>query len=148
MGCRATRVSICWSRKKRNRQLSIEGRGMADKQVNGVLSLIGSGTVVEGKIVTDGSVRIDGRLIGDISSKANVTVGSTGSVEGTIHGANISLAGKVKGTVAASEKLVLEAKSQMRGDVRAQRLVVDEGAIFDGNCAMTGSPERSGQKPQ
>ena len=121
---------------------------MTDKQVNGVLSLIGTGTVVEGKIVTDGSVRIDGRLIGDITSKANVTVGSTGSVEGTIHGANISLAGKVKGTVAASEKLVLEAKSQMRGDVRAQRLVVDEGATFDGNCAMSGSPERQGPKPQ
>ena len=121
---------------------------MADKQINGVLSLIGSGTVFEGKIVTDGSVRIDGRLVGDITSKANVTVGATGSVEGTIHGANISLAGKVKGTVAASEKLVLEAKSQMRGDVRAQRLVVDEGAMFDGNCAMSGSPERPGPKPQ
>ncbi len=120
---------------------------MADKPMNGVLSLIGTGTVVEGKIITDGSVRIDGRLVGDISSKANVTVGSTGSVEGTIHGVNISLAGKVKGSVAASEKLVLEAKSQMRGDVRAQRLVVDEGAMFDGNCAMTGSPERPGLGP-
>ncbi len=120
---------------------------MADKPSNGVLSLIGSGTVVEGEIVTDGSVRVDGRLVGDISSKANITVGSTGSVEGTIHGANISLAGKVKGTVAATEKLILEAKSQMRGDIRAQRLVVDEGAMFDGNCAMTTTPDKPGPKP-
>jgi cytoskeletal protein CcmA (bactofilin family) len=119
---------------------------MADKPGNGVLSLIGSGTVVEGKIVTDGSVRVDGRLVGDIASKANVTVGATGSVEGTIHGTNISLAGKVKGTVSASEKLILEAKSQMRGDIRAQRLVVDEGAMFDGNCAMTATPEKPAPK--
>lgn len=110
---------------------------MADKTANGVLSLIGVGTMVEGKIVTDGSVRIDGRLVGDITSKANVTVGATGSVEGTIQGSSVALAGKVQGTVQAVEKLVLEARSVMRGDIRAQKLVVDEGAVFDGNCAMS-----------
>jgi cytoskeletal protein CcmA (bactofilin family) len=111
---------------------------MAEKHGNGVLSLIGSGTVVEGKIMTDGSVRVDGRLVGHIISKANVTIGAGGVVEGTIQGANISLAGNVNGTIAATEKIVLETKSVMRGDISAQRLVVDEGAIFDGKCNMSG----------
>ena len=110
---------------------------MADKHSNGVLSLIGAGTVVEGKIITDGSVRVDGRLVGDINSKANVTVGPGGAVEGTIQGVNVSLAGSVTGTVTALEKIVLEAKSVTRGDIRAQRLVVDEGAVFDGTVRMS-----------
>lgn len=119
---------------------------MSDKQGNGVLSLIGSGTIVEGKISSDGSVRIDGRLVGDVSSKANVTVGATGNVDGSIQGANVSLAGKVHGTVVASDKLVLETKSIMRGDIKALKLVVDEGAVFDGNCAMTGKPQATAKQ--
>ena len=43
---------------------------------------------------------------------------------------------RISGKVAADEKLVLEAKSIMQGDIRAAKLVVDEGAIFDGKCEM------------
>lgn len=112
---------------------------MADKQqTNGELSLVGTKTVIEGVIRTEGSIRIDGRLVGDIIAKSNAAVGLTGSVEGNVTARNISLAGKVSGTVTAAEKLVLEAKSVMRGDIRAARLVVDEGAMFDGKCAMAG----------
>jgi cytoskeletal protein CcmA (bactofilin family) len=114
---------------------------MADKNTSNILSLIGPGTLIEGKITTEGSVRIDGRLVGDLISKSNVTIGGTGSVEGNVTGSSISLAGKINGTVLASDKLTLEAKSFLRGDIRAQKLVVDEGAVFNGNCSMT--PESS-----
>jgi cytoskeletal protein CcmA (bactofilin family) len=110
---------------------------MADKQSGGELSLLGTGTVVEGKIRTEGSIRIDGKLVGDLTAKANVAVGLGGLVEGNLSGKNVSLAGKVTGTVAATEKLVLEGKSVVKGDIRATRLVVDEGASFDGQCVMT-----------
>ena len=110
---------------------------MADKQSGGELSLLGTGTVVEGKIRTDGSIRIDGKLVGDLNAKANVAVGLGGAVEGNLSGKNGSLAGKVTGTVTAAEKLVLESKSVVKGDIRATRLVVDEGAMFDGQCVMT-----------
>jgi cytoskeletal protein CcmA (bactofilin family) len=111
---------------------------MADKQQpNGTLSLVGPGTTIEGKVKTDGSMRIDGKIIGEVTAKANVTVGLTGTIEGTISAANVALAGKVQGTLVATEKLVLESKSVMRGDIRASKLVVDEGAVFDGQCAMS-----------
>ncbi len=114
---------------------------MAEKQpANAELSLISSGTVVEGKIKGEGSVRIDGKLVGDIVVKANAAVGHTGVVEGTLQAKNISVAGKVQGTVTATEKLILESNAVMRGDIRAARLVVDEGAMFDGQCNMTGPP--------
>lgn len=114
---------------------------MAEKQAGTAeLSLISAGTVIEGKIKSDGSVRIDGKLIGDVSVKANAAVGLSGVVEGTLQAKNVTLAGKIQGTVTATEKLILEAKAVMQGDIRAARLVVDEGAMFDGECSMTSPP--------
>jgi cytoskeletal protein CcmA (bactofilin family) len=109
---------------------------MSDKQV-GDLSLIGPGTVVEGKIRTDGSVRVDGKLVGDLLAKGNAAVGANGIVEGNLSGKSISVGGKVNGTIVASEKLLLENKCAVKGDLRAAKLVIEEGAVFDGHCAMT-----------
>jgi cytoskeletal protein CcmA (bactofilin family) len=116
------------------------------RQANGELSLIGAGTVVEGKVLTEGSIRIDGTMVGDVVAEANAAIGLSGVLEGNISAKNISLAGRVKGTVTASDKLILEGKSILRGDIRALRLVVDEGAMFDGRCSMSVDAE-DGARP-
>jgi cytoskeletal protein CcmA (bactofilin family) len=124
---------------------------VADKQrANDDLSLVGAGTLIEGKIKTEGSIRVDGTLVGEIVAKVNAAIGLTGAVEGGVMAKNVTIAGKVKGTVTASDKLTLEGKSITRGDIRASKLIVDEGAMFDGQCAMTsqsgstkeGSPQK------
>ena len=107
------------------------------RQTNGELSLIGSGTVVEGKLTTEGSIRIDGTMVGDVTAKANVAIGPSGILEGSLSAMNVSVTGKVKGNITASEKLILENRSVLRGDVKASKLVVDEGATFNGNCTMS-----------
>lgn len=117
------------------------------KQDSEDLTLISSKTTIEGKIHVDGSVRIDGKLIGDIVAKANAAVGESGVVEGTVKASNIALAGKVHGTVTAAGKLVLGAKSVTKGELRAARLVVDEGAVFDGQCAMTQQSATPPERP-
>jgi cytoskeletal protein CcmA (bactofilin family) len=110
---------------------------MADKrQADGELSLIGSGTTVEGKVTTEGSIRIDGTVIGDVVAKTSASIGAGGTLEGNLKARNITLSGNVKGTVVAQEKLILENRSVLQGDIRATRLVVDEGALFNGQCAM------------
>jgi cytoskeletal protein CcmA (bactofilin family) len=119
---------------------------VAEKRPNGELSLIGTGTVVQGKVMTEGSIRIDGTMVGDVVAKANAAIGSSGILDGNLSAKNVSLAGRVKGTVTASEKLILESKSVLQGDIRASKLVVDEGAMFDGQCSMsteTGEVKRS-----
>ena len=114
---------------------------MADKrQGSEELSLVGAGTTIEGKISTEGSIRIDGKLVGEVKAKSDAAIGPAGNVEGTVAARNISVSGRIKGTVTASEKLILEGKSVMQGDIRAARLVIDEGAMFDGRCSMSGSP--------
>jgi cytoskeletal protein CcmA (bactofilin family) len=111
---------------------------MADKREGeGTLSLISTNTVLEGKMTSEGSVRIDGKLVGDLVAKANAAVGLTGTVDGSIKAKNVALAGRLKGSVTAAEKLILESKSIVKGDIRAARLVVDEGATFDGHCTMS-----------
>lgn len=109
---------------------------MGDKQQNTDLTLIAANTTFEGKIKTEGSIRIDGKFIGDINAKANAAVGLTGHIDGSLTARNITVAGRITGSVVASEKLVLETKSVLQGDIRAIKLVVDEGAMFDGKCDM------------
>ncbi len=101
------------------------------------LNLIAAGTVFEGKLRTPGSIRIDGRVVGEITATNNISVGGTGDIEGNLSAKNITIGGKVQGSVVAQEKLVFEAKSVVRGDIHASKLVIDEGAVFDGACVMT-----------
>jgi len=101
------------------------------------MNIIGAGTVIEGKIRSQGNFRIDGKLVGEVSASESLSVGVSGEVEGNITAKNITIGGKIRGTINASEKLVLEGKSVIRGDIRATRLVIDEGSIFDGRVSMT-----------
>jgi cytoskeletal protein CcmA (bactofilin family) len=101
------------------------------------LNLIGAGTTVEGKIRSQGSVRVDGKLVGDVTATENIAIGTNGEVEGNISAKNVTVGGKVRGVVSAAEKIVFEGRSVVRGDVRASKLVIDEGALFDGRVSMT-----------
>jgi len=101
------------------------------------LNLVGAGTVLEGKIKTPGSIRIDGRVIGEIAAAQSIAIGPSGDLEGNMSAKNITIGGRIRGTVLAQEKLVLESRATVRGDIRAAKLVIDEGAVFDGKCVMS-----------
>lgn len=102
------------------------------------LNLLAAGTVFEGKIRTPGSIRVDGKIIGDITATQSISVGTSGEVEGSLTGKSVTIGGKVNGSITAQEKLVFESKAVVRGDIRSTKLVVDEGATYDGKCAMSG----------
>jgi cytoskeletal protein CcmA (bactofilin family) len=131
---------------------SLKGKDetMAEKSNGSDLTLIAANTTFEGKIRTEGNIRIDGKFVGEVHAKANAAIGMTGTLEGNLTARSVTVAGKVTGTITASEKLVLEAKSVLQGDIRAVKLVVDEGAIFHGNCDMksaAGGPSGAAQVP-
>jgi cytoskeletal protein CcmA (bactofilin family) len=114
---------------------------MADKKQGGeTFSVIGSGTVITGDVTTEGAIRIDGKIVGNLTTQADAAVGLTGVIEGSVDARNITVAGKVIGTLTAGKKLILEGKSILKGDLRTVRLVVDEGAVFDGRSSMTSGP--------
>jgi cytoskeletal protein CcmA (bactofilin family) len=101
------------------------------------LNLVAAGTVFEGKLRTPGSIRVDGKIIGEITATQNIAIGNSGEVEGNITAKNVTIGGKIKGLAVAQEKLVFETKAIVRGDIRAAKLVIEEGAVFDGKCMMS-----------
>jgi cytoskeletal protein CcmA (bactofilin family) len=100
------------------------------------LNFLGSGTVVEGTIRANNSVRIDGKVKGKLYCKNTLTVGVNGSIEGEVEAQNAIIGGKIKGKIRVAEKLVLESKSALIGDLKASKLLIDEGAVFEGTSDM------------
>ena len=100
------------------------------------ITIISNGVKLEGKITTSGSIRVDGVIRGDIISQSNVTVGETGEVNGQINAGVITIGGKVVGSINAKEKVVLESKANLKGDLLSKILVVEAGAKFDGKSSM------------
>jgi cytoskeletal protein CcmA (bactofilin family) len=107
--------------------------------VSAELNFIGKGTFVEGNISTESSIRIDGKIKGSLICKNTLTIGDSGEIEGDVEATNAIVGGKIKGKVIIKEKLVLEAKSSLHGELKAKKLIIDEGAVFDGTSSM-GTP--------
>lgn len=101
------------------------------------VTIIGAGVVLEGKLSSNGNIRIDGAINGDITANGSVTVGETGEITGEIKADVISIGGKVTGSINSKEKVVLESKAVLKGDIVTKILVVEAGAIFDGSSKMS-----------
>ena len=100
------------------------------------LNFLGSGTVVDGTIKSTNSVRVDGKIKGKLICKNTLTIGVNGEIEGDVEAKNAIVGGKIKGKIKVAEKLVLEAKSVLIGDLKASKLLIDEGAVFEGTSDM------------
>jgi len=106
------------------------------------INLLSSGTVVKGEIKLSGDFRIDGTFIGTINCKGKVVIGPTGSIEGEIICQNADFSGEVKATVKVAELLTLKETARFTGDITTNKLSIEPGAKFSGNCIM----ESSGMK--
>lgn len=99
-------------------------------------TVISKGVKIEGKLSCSGNIRLDGEVQGDISSQGVVIIGEFGKVNGQINADNITIGGMVTGTVRAKDKVVLEAKANLKGDITTKALMVEAGAVFNGNTKM------------
>lgn len=105
-------------------------------------TILGKGSVIEGKISIKNSVRVDGRIVGEISSTGTITIGEKGEIEGNVNATKAVVGGKVKGRINAAVKAILEAHSVLIGDLKTAKLTIDEGAMFEGRCLM---PDEEGK---
>jgi cytoskeletal protein CcmA (bactofilin family) len=112
-----------------------EEKKAADEITNSNNS-IGKGTVLEGNIETSGNIRIDGRIMGNIKSKAKIVLGGSSLVDGNVTAQNADIEGTVKGKVEIADLLVLKATATVHGDISTGKLVVEPGAVFNGTCKM------------
>jgi cytoskeletal protein CcmA (bactofilin family) len=112
-----------------------------------ISTLLGKDAEIRGSMKTQGSIRVDGVIIGELTSTKTVTIGATGSVDGNINAEDIIISGKVKGVLTARGRIALEASAQLDGDVNATRLSIADGAVFRGRSNM-GTAARNGGLPK
>src|SRR5215203_3705919 len=103
---------------------------------------VGNGTVLTGETSFQAMLRIDGHLTGKVSSESGtLIVGSTGKVDANIQVASAIVSGTINGDITASEKLELTRTARVLGNIQAPRLVIEDGAIFEGACTMLKAKE-------
>ena len=84
------------------------------------------------------NLRINGKFDGNLDTKGSLTIGETAIVNAKIFGENITIAGRVKGQIVAKIRLELLATAVVEGDVQTGKLIIQEGALFQGHCYMIG----------
>ena len=104
-------------------------------------TLIGEGTVFEGKIRSEAGIRVEGRIVGDIECTGDVIVGEKGVLYSNIHARHVELAGIVHGNVTAQGQLTIRSTGKLYGNLTAQRLNIEAGAVFQGSSKMTGGEQ-------
>ncbi|MDR1895960.1 MAG: polymer-forming cytoskeletal protein [Prevotellaceae bacterium] len=104
--------------------------------VSGNVNRICEGTEINGTIKAPTDYRIDGKVEGNISCDGKVVIGDKGYIKGEIVSKNVEISGKVEGTITAESLLTLKSTAVVTGDIITNKLVVEVGAQFNGNCHM------------
>ena len=111
------------------------GPGMAEQQ-GGEVTIVGQGAKLEGTVVSAGSLRIDGQVKGQINAEGDVMLSPQSQVEADIHAQNVIVAGRFKGKIGVKGRAEIARGGRVDGDIASKTLVVEEGAIFQGQSIM------------
>lgn len=122
---------------------------LASAQPQGEINtLLGPGSSFEGKLSFEGTVRIDGKLSGEVFSNDVLVVGEGAEVEAEIDVGVLIVEGTVTGNVRAKRLVELHAPARVRGNIETPTLFIDKGVLFEGQCRMEGlAPARPAPPP-
>ena len=98
-------------------------------------TILGDGTEVKGELSVKGTLRIDGAMEGDVRADW-VVVGESGRIKGNVRSRGMVVGGAMEGNIEADEIVELKQNARVRGEIRSGKLVVSEGAVFDGQSRM------------
>jgi cytoskeletal protein CcmA (bactofilin family) len=100
------------------------------------MNQLGQGTTIVGNLQSDSDIRIDGKVQGNLSTKGRLVLGVNGVIDGDVICNNGFIEGKINGKVECIDLLVLSKTAFISGDIMIKKLVVEEGAKFNGRCTM------------
>ena len=103
-----------------------------------VFNLVGDGTEIRGSILSDSDIRIDGKVIGDVTTKSKLVLGTAGTIDGDVSASSVDISGTVKGNVTAADILFLKASGRIEGNITTSKMVIESGGEFNGSCKMHG----------
>ncbi len=107
-----------------------------DYETSAPETIVGATVKIEGDLVSEGDIRVDGLVTGKIKTSKNLYVGSMAKIEADVESSNAIVAGHVKGDLKIKEILSIQDTGKVDGNVTCERLAVAEGAHFSGTCSM------------
>ena len=108
-------------------------KGKTNGELNGFLD---RGSSFKGEMEFEDTMRIDGKFNGKIVSKNELIVGESAHIEGDLHVGRVAISGTVVGKIIADQRVEIHRNGKVFCDIETPSLVIEEGAIFQGNCAM------------
>jgi len=122
-----------------NNSTSSKKRDMAKNNMeneSNAINIIGVGTEITGDINTNGDIRIDGFLSGNIITEGKLVIGETGKIKGEVNCKNSEILGMIEGKIKVKELLTLKSSARIYGDIITKKLSIEPGSLFTGNCNM------------
>ncbi|NOY37809.1 MAG: polymer-forming cytoskeletal protein [Chlorobi bacterium] len=104
---------------------------------NVVVNFITAGTEITGDITSNEGIRIEGTLTGNLITKGKVVIGESGKVKGEVSCKNSEVFGTIEGKIVVSELLSLRKTARINGDISTNKLAIEPGSKFTGNCNMS-----------
>lgn len=101
--------------------------------LNGFLD---NGSHLQGELRFDASFRVDGKLTGKVESEGDLIVGETGDIDGEIRVGQIFISGTVRGNITATKRVQISPSGKVFAEIDTPALVIEDGATFEGSCAM------------
>lgn len=115
--------------------------------VSEISTLLGRGTAFEGKLTFEGTVRVDGKLKGEVFSDDILIIGEGATVEAEIDIGEIIIQGTVIGNIRARRSIEVLAPGRVKGDLHTPSLQIEKGVIFEGRSFMEGMSAGAGAAP-
>jgi cytoskeletal protein CcmA (bactofilin family) len=111
-----------------------------------ITAFLGKGTEFKGVLSFEGTVRVDGRVEGEVISKDTLIAGDEAHLQGEINVGTIISSGKIVGNVSASQKVHILAPGVIEGNIKTPKLIIEDGVTFDGKCEMASQRKSTDQK--
>jgi len=99
-------------------------------------TIIGSTIRIEGDLVSNGSIIVEGEVVGSLKTDKDLRVGQSAKVKADVKAAEALIAGTVDGNITVDNKLELTETARVTGDINAKTLIIQSGAVFNGSCTM------------
>lgn len=100
-------------------------------------NVFANGTKIVGNIKSDGDIRVDGEIEGEIITSGRVVLGKSSVVNGTITSPNAEILGKFTGKLIIADTLSIRETANVEGEITTQKLAIDVNAMFNGTCNMS-----------
>jgi cytoskeletal protein CcmA (bactofilin family) len=140
---RVFRAKICMRLKEDPLMLK---RGSGTPEQAEITAFLGKGTEFKGVLSFEGTIRVDGKVEGEVISKDTLIASDGAFLQGEISVGTIILSGRIVGNINASQKVHLLAPASIQGNIKTPKLIIEEGVTFDGKCEMAGEKKTAEQK--